>query len=308
MPSEVKKIAPKQALYIKLGKGGYWEEECLDKRILRFDYKETPFDAATSGDWDTVHAFWLKKRGDAGTATRDLNQIRYFFEVGPETLWITFSRGLLRWCFAKGPVKKHRDGGGSYRETIDGWYSTNLRNEELVNETLSGNLLKVRGFQGTICRVNDLDYLTRKINGDHLPVVNAAIKAKDQMVEAIVPLMRELTWQDFELLVDLIFANSGWRRVGQVGKTEKAVDVELLLPTTGERASIQIKSKATRDDLEEYRSGLATTTIYSHMFFVWHRGNVGQLKDDKITLINPARLAQMVLDSGLTSWLLRKVS
>ena len=28
---------------------------------------------------------------------------------------------------------------------------------------------------------------------------------------AIVSLMRLLTWQDFELLVDLVFSTSGWR-------------------------------------------------------------------------------------------------
>jgi hypothetical protein len=68
----------------------------------------------------------------------------------------------------------------------------------------------------------------------------------------IVPLMDLLTWQDFEMLVDLVFANSGWRRVGQVGKSQKSVDIELMLPTTGERASVQIKSAATKQDLAEY--------------------------------------------------------
>ena len=42
-------------------------------------------------------------------------------------------------------------------------------------------------------------------------------------VRALVPLMHLLTWKDFELLVDLVFANSGWRRVGVVGKTQKTI-------------------------------------------------------------------------------------
>jgi hypothetical protein len=42
------------------------------------------------------------------------------------------------------------------------------------------------------------------------------------------------------MLVDLVFANSGWRRIGRVGKTQKTVDIELMLPTTGERAFVQV--------------------------------------------------------------------
>ena len=75
------------------------------------------------------------------------------------------------------------------------------------------------------------------------------------MVQRIVPLMRLLTWQDFELLVDLVFTNSGWRRVGPVGKTQKTVDIELMLPTTGERAFVQVKSSAGKRDLDEYLAG-----------------------------------------------------
>jgi len=33
--------------------------------------------------------------------------------------------------------------------------------------------------------------------------------------------MNLLIPQDFELLVDLVFSNSGWRHVGQLGKTQK---------------------------------------------------------------------------------------
>jgi hypothetical protein len=94
----------------------------------------------------------------------------------------------------------------------------------------------------------------------------------------IVPLMDLLTWQDFEMLVDLVFANSGWRRVGQVGKSQKSVDIELMLPTTGERASVQIKSAATKQDLAEYLGPLKDSQAYDRMFFVWHSGEVGEVE------------------------------
>jgi hypothetical protein len=303
-----KGIAPSRALYIKLGRGGSWEKECLEEGILRFGYKETPFDAAVSGDWQTVKKFWLETREDPGTATRDVIQIRHFFEATADTVWITFYGGLLWWCFAKPGVKKHRDGKGSYRQTVNGWHSTDISGSKLTYDKLSGNLLKMQAFQGTICDVKEFEYLKRKLNGLLLPEVDEAVKVENQMVEKIIPLMRLLTWQDFEMLVDLVFANSGWRRLGQVGRTQKTVDIELMLPTTGERAFVQVKSSARKQDLADYIERLQEAGAYDRMFFVWHSGNVGGAEAENVALIGPERLARMVFDAGLTSWLREKVS
>jgi hypothetical protein len=169
----------------------------------------------------------------------------------------------------------------------------------------------VQGFRGTICDVKAYEYLKRKLNGKVLPEVEEATTAENQMVKKILLLMRLLTWQDFELLVDLVFANSGWRRVGQVGKTQKTIDIELTLPTTGERAFVQVKSAANKRDLAEYLARLEESTLYDRMFFVWHSGNIGELPDankNNVALIAPEILARMVFDAGLASWLREKVS
>jgi len=243
-----------------------------------------------------------------GTATRDVKQIRYYFEAGNNTLWITFSGGLLWWCFAKPGVKPHPDGHGRYRTRLNGWQNTDINGGKLSFEKLSGNLLKVQAFQGTICDVKEFEYLKRKLNGQLLPEVDKAVKAENQMVRNIIPLMRLLTWQDFELLVDLVFSNSGWRRLGQVGRTQKTVDIELMLPTTGERAFVQIKSSAGKRDLADYLERLEASGAYDRLFFVWHSGDVGEVEASNVALIGPERLARMVFDAGLTSWLREKVS
>lgn len=308
MSKHAKQINPSRRLYIKLGRSSSWEKECLENGILRFGYKETPFDAAVSGDWETVRKVWLEAREDQRTATRDVIQIRHFFEASEDTLWITFSGGFLWWCFAKPGVRKHEDRKGSYRKTVDGWHNTDINGVKLSSERLSGSLLKVQGFQGTICDVKEFEYLKRKLNGELLPEVEDATQAENRMVEKIVPLMRLLTWQDFEMLVDLVFANSGWRRIGQVGKAQKTVDIELLLPTTGERAFVQVKSSAKKRDLSEYLNKLKSSKAYDRMFFVWHSGDVGETEETNVSLIGPDRLARMVFDAGLTSWLREKVS
>jgi hypothetical protein len=268
-----KKLNPSKALYIKLGKAGSWEKESLDSGILRFGYGETPFAEAIAGNWKAVLKVWRGLREDAGAATRDVTQIRNFFEAGEDVLWITFYGSLLWWCFAKSGVRQHQDGEGTYRETVDGWHNSDINGERLSTERLSGNLLKVQAFRGTICDVSAFDYLKRKINGERQPEVDEAINAENQMVQKIIPLMRLLTWQDFELLVDLVFANSGWRRVGQLGRTQKTVDIELVLPTTKERAFVQIKSSVGKSDLTAYRELLGKYGTFNRMFFVWHSGS-----------------------------------
>ena len=87
MPPSAQTINPAKGLYIKLGTSGSWEKESIDSGILRFGYRETPFEAAVSGDWEAVRKVWLANRkNNEGVATSDVTQIRYFFEADVDTL------------------------------------------------------------------------------------------------------------------------------------------------------------------------------------------------------------------------------
>jgi hypothetical protein len=45
------------------------------------------------------------------------------------------------------------------------------------------------------------------------------------------------------------------------------------------------------------------------MFFVWHTGALSEAEGhEAVTLIGPDKLARMVVDAGLSSWLREKVS
>jgi Restriction endonuclease len=303
-------IKASEALYIKLGDGGKWERQCIRDGIIRFGYDDTPFEAAILGDRETVFKHWLAKRHDQGAATRDTNQILSYFGAGDDTLWITFHDRSLWWCFAKPGVKPWKDGEGSYREAKGEWKNTDMKGIELTFDKLSGSLLKTHGFRGTVCKIKEFTYLMRKLNGESLPEVDAAIEAQNRMVDTIVPLMQKLTPQDFELLVDLVFSNSGWRRVSPVGKNQKIIDIDLMLPTTNERAYIQIKSEAKKTDLAEHVAHLEQTRIYSRLFFIFHTGEIEEpTKYGKnVTLLDGTKLARMVLNAGLTSWLIDKTS
>lgn len=53
----------------------------------------------------------------------------------------------------------------------------------MLKGRLSGRLLAVQGFQGTICTVSDLDYLLHKINGTVEPHVATAQTGEPVCVE-----------------------------------------------------------------------------------------------------------------------------
>jgi hypothetical protein len=201
------------------------------------------------------------------------------------------------------------DDGSHRRATVEGWKNTSIDGTLLSADRLSGRLLKVQMFRGTICDVGAGDYLLRKLSDELSPEVAAAEEAERALMTAIVALMRLLTWQDFELLVDLVFSTSGWRRVSQVGRTQKTVDLELVLPSTAERAFVQVKSRASHAALADYADRLVQSEAYDRMFFVWHTGDLPEDGGPSgVVLLGPQRLSRMVLDAGLSSWLREKVS
>jgi hypothetical protein len=85
------------------------------------------------------------------------------------------------------------------------------------------------------------------------------------------------------------------------------LDLDLILPSTGERAFVQVKSQTTPTELAEYIGQLDELGLYDRMFYVFHTGNVST-DDERVTVVGPEKLAELVLDAGLVTWLIRKVS
>ena len=139
-----------------------------------------------------------------------LTRIRHFRRIADDTLWITLSGGFYGWCSREDgrqvACRRQRN-----LSRVRQRMAKNRHCGRASTEKLSGNLLRGEGFRGTYCDVKAFDGSKRKINNRLLPEVEVATKAENQMVERILPLMRPLSWQDFELLVDLA-SNSGWRR------------------------------------------------------------------------------------------------
>ncbi|MEO0360248.1 MAG: restriction endonuclease [Pseudomonadota bacterium] len=298
----------RNAYFIKLGAGGEWERDCLETGVIRLDYRRNPQELAEAGLWDEVkaqmHGVWSS---DKGAMTRHVNQVRIFFEAGPEDVFVTFSGGAMHWCRPTGAVE--RDAAGLHtRGTVGGWSDRDLKGEPLWENRLSGALTMVQMFQGTVCEIKEQSYLINKIQGEDRPEVIRARQAERELTVSVEALLPLLTWRDFELLVDLLFSTSGWRRIGEVGGPQKTLDIDLRLPSTNERAFVQVKSRCEPSDLRDYVERFRGSKIYDRMFFVWHSGSSGTaVEDPRLTLIGPDRLARMVVDGGLSRWLCDRV-
>ncbi len=134
-----------------------------------------------------------------------------------------------------------------------------------------------------------------------------SVERLEDVTRSAQELMKLLEPKDFETLVDLVFSTSGWRRLGMVGRTQKTLDLDLLLPSTGERAFVQVKSKTTSAELSKYAGKLEEHGPYDRMFFVFHSGEA-VIDDERVSIIGPKQLSEMVVDAGLVNWLIRKVS
>ena len=267
-------IDPKEIRYIKLGAGGKWVQLSHDRGEIHFSHRTVPHDLCVRGDWDAVDRHLVDHGRSPAKAKDAAREIRDFYTLGADSLWITFADGHLWWAFAAPEVVwlgAEEDGRGArMRRTVDGWRKTNIKGEPLRTDHLSTKLTQVAAYRQTICRVKEADYLIRRINGVDEPVVARAREVRQAMVAVASELIAGLHWAEFETLVDLIFSRSGWQRVSRVGETQADVDLVVEQPSTGETAFVQVKSKAGPSVLRDYIDRFRRSGTHDRLFFVCH--------------------------------------
>lgn len=302
-----------RALFIKLGEGGGWESGCIERGELRFGYHSVPHEACVAGRWSEVEAALRTVSSDAGAVTRHLNQVRDFYEAGEDVLWITFFADRLWWCFARPGVTLHPNGDKT-RAVVGAWSDQDVTGEPLLKGRLSGKLLALQMYRGTLCSVGDLSYLLHKINATAEPHVAQVQAAFEQLQKALHPIIRALHPTDLEILVDLVFRQAGWQRVGVAGGTEKDIDLDLISPVTGERIAVQVKADTRVSEWNAYRQKYTDMRGFSRFYFVTPSARpelleaVRQSDDASYVFWGIDQLASQAVRGGLTGWLLDKAS
>lgn len=213
-------IATSRVRYIKLGEGGSWADECIATGTLCIGfYTEKFFDLCLAHKWSELGAAYLSEGLSQSTATRFTGEVQIVFEDPGTILWITFHNLRMYWARIDPALPPRKIEGGTVRITQSGWSSRTLHGDELFLVDLAGSLTKTAGYRGTSCDITDADYVVRRINGVERPEVADARRLVGELSDVAIRMMRLLTPKDFELLVELLFSASGWRRLGATGKT-----------------------------------------------------------------------------------------
>ena len=317
IPRQASRIAASKVRYIKLGRGGRWEAASLDQGRLDWGLPTDPHEIALEGNWEELREHYQALRTTPGSVTADLTETQAFYDCDPDSLWITFARGKMWWAFAAPEVRWAGGDGEShgtrYRLTRDGWHDSDLVGAPLHIDRLSSSLTQVAGYRRTICGVAEAAYCLRMINAEVDPDRAALNAARHAVMQGLSKAVARLHWRDFELLVELILARSGWQRVSALGGTLKDVDLIVEQLFTGERMVVQVKSKAAQAVVDDYAQRFAIRGVSEKLLFVCHTP-VGVLREpaalqgQQVELMTSTAIACRAAACGLTDWILDRAS
>ncbi|MEA2876747.1 MAG: hypothetical protein QOF14_1943 [Hyphomicrobiales bacterium] len=295
--------------YIKLGEKGKWARQALGQGILPFGYRAVDHRPCAEGDWQEVDRQLIAMGRTTGGASQGRRELKDFYELREDTLWVTMADGHLWWAFADGPVVPIDNAGpespSRFRRTRNGWCRTSLNGTPLRVRSLGSALTSTANYRMTICAVRHADYLLRKIRGHIDPLRTAAERLQAEMIQLAIEMIRRLDWRDFETLVDLIFTRSGWHRISALGRGQPDVDLVLKQPVTGETAWVQVKSGSTAAEFHDYLDRFHRDGSCDRLFFICHSpaGPFSVPTDAKVHLWSAERVASAAVEAGLLDWL-----
>jgi hypothetical protein len=90
--------------YIKLGATGRWSTDALERGMIPFGYPSVDHRACLAGNWDEVRRQLVEMGRTMRGVTQGLRELKDFYGLPENTLWVTMADGHFWWAFAKGPV------------------------------------------------------------------------------------------------------------------------------------------------------------------------------------------------------------
>lgn len=206
------------------------------------------------------------------------------------------------------PVRS--DAVSKYRVLLHGWQNHDVNGVPLTINRVPGAIAQLLGFRGTVCSVHEIDALRRLINAEFSPAHKKLDASYREIISDVQAAIRGLHWKDFEVLVDLVFRQAGWRRRSMLGESMKYVDLELVEPITGEAYQVQVKSRAGVSEFRTYAKAFSAQS-FRKLYFVVHSPSPElEVLDhglENVELVLPRRLGELVADGGLIGWVLDKV-
>lgn len=300
------------ALYIKLGEKGKWEKSSIDEAKIRISWARIALQDIQKKKWDKIRKLIEGYAKTKGSASNDFGALKKIAEADSRTLFITFYGGRLYWCKPAMTDPLVDEDHTSMFRVVDGkWDCKNESGEILDLEKVPGKISMLQRYSGTCCTVHEIESLKRLLNGLQSDQYKKIDDARKKLISVVQEGIKVLHPKEFELMVELIFRQSGWRRISILGESIKDIDLELEDPITHDKYMVQVKSVSDQKEFDKYATKYEQLykDKFRKFYYVVHDIKGPQLKtnNDNIEIIRSNKLAEMVVSLGLLDWLTNKI-
>lgn len=211
--------------------------------------------------------------------TRARNIIRIVCMADEDDIFFTFHNGKLWWCHPKGNPGENID----FRKDMIDEESENYRQSDLIRYTtewsdkskngktlyewaICGQLRRKQMVQGTMSELkgNDITLFKWTIGLEKCTGLGSFDEQLEKLKSQLCKAVRLLAPTDFEAFTDMVFTQSGLRRMGRSGSNMKAIDGEYQLPfnsintkafnktgSTAKTIYVQIKAQLSKSELNK---------------------------------------------------------
>jgi hypothetical protein len=296
--------------YVKNGTGGQWWRAAEANHQIHLGWSRIPHELLLNSDLVAIERKIFEYTKDKGAAKRDFQQLRCLLDVPSQHIWITFEDDCMWWCTVRdgaemNPLGMDKHNGNFWLVCERPWSNRSIKGKLLAISDLPGSVTAAAGFRGTVCRPRDWQAILRIIRGEEDPDVAKAADARSDYERAVYEIVKRLTPKDFEQLIDLVLARSGWTRISTLGGTREGIDVEAENLTADEIAFVQVKSSSTQAELNRY-IGLfkKRRDRYARMIFAVHspKGKVQPPAGLPVQVWTGEKVARLVVRLGLGPW------
>ena len=307
---------PSSVRYVKNGVSGRWWKAAQMNGQIHAGWDNIPDELLLKKDFPAIETLLRGQYGEKRGATQDINQVLLLLDAPSQHVWVTFEDGFMWWCTVRDEVTitpdAHATTSGHFWLTCSRpWSNTSFTGKLLATSELPGTVTTTAGFRGTACTPNDSEAILRLIKGE---TDKDAIESADRRRAyelAIYKIVQRLSPQDFEHLIDLILAGTGWERIGVLGGTREGIDVEAENPAADEIAFVQVKSSAGQDVLDDYvERFMQRRERYARMIFAVHtpRGRLTVPRGLPVQVWTGEKVAELVVRLGLGKWVESRLS
>jgi hypothetical protein len=308
---------PSSVRYVKNGDSGKWWKAARENKQVHAGWKSVPGELLRAPDFPEIERLIKDAFGTRQGATQDFNALCDLLDGPSKHLWLTFEDGYLWWCTVRDGASVNPDGESTHKGNFwlacdRPWSNYSVGGKLLSIAHLPGTVTTTGGFRGTVCTPRDWQTTLRIIRDEKDADAAIAVEARSNYVRAVNTMVKRLSPKDFEQLIDLILARTGWARISTIGNVREGIDIEAENPTSNEIAFVQVKSSATQHILEDYIQRFqARRDFYARMIFVVH-SPANKLAPPacipEVQVWTGNKVAQLVVRLGLGEWVESKIA